>query len=112
MSATHDMALDALIARMDARDAARDEWIASLVGDPAVELPSRCDPTRTLLVSRDPSKPAGWRVTWFDDGEATGHTERATWRDAALAAVDDYSGDFRAAVVHVLAADVRKMAGQ
>lgn len=47
--------------------------------------PSTSYPRTVVLLSRDPSKPAGWRVTRFDGEteEPYGHTEFSTY-DAAL----------------------------
>ncbi len=40
-----------------------------------------------ILVSPDPSKPGGWRATWFDvDGEPRGHAEAPDCEGAITAA--------------------------
>ena len=39
-----------------------------------------------LLVTRDPSKPGRWRVTWFCSEGPAGHCEAPTVKDALLAA--------------------------
>jgi hypothetical protein len=43
-------------------------------------------------VSRDPSKPARWRVTRFEGEEPVGHTEAATY-ESALRTVVDLGGE-------------------
>jgi hypothetical protein len=39
-------------------------------------------PTMVFLVSRDPRRPGGWRVSRFDEAGPVGHTEAASFEKA------------------------------
>ena len=88
----------AIIADQDRRDRALGAFVDAHDGRPfTIYLRSIRD---VGLVSRDPSKPAQWRLTRFDSGDPTGHSEHKTWRSAAVYAVKDYRGDLSRVTFH------------
>lgn len=86
-----DRDLSAWEKEYERKKAAQDAWLDAHEGRSfSIWLRSMKD---LGLVSLDPSKPGRWRHTRFVGDEPIGHSDHATWRDAAKNAIITYNGD-------------------
>ncbi len=85
------MDIATIIAEQDARAAALDARVDTLDREDRKLYRFECrDGIGPIVVSRDPSKPGAWRITWFDREGPCGHSEAPSRVVALRRAAVDY----------------------